>query len=249
MSESAPPELWKPAYKRVILKLSGEAFGQAGKTGISLEETLKLAEQLRRVVRMGAQVAVVVGGGNLIRGAQFSAGFSAIKQATADAMGMLATVMNGLALQDSLESLDVETRLMSAVPMDTVCEPYIRRRAIRHLEKHRVVILAGGTGNPFVTTDTAAALRGREIGADLLMKATKVDGVYTADPDKNPYAERYERLTFQKALHDRLKVMDVSAFDLCSEARLPVLVFNYKADRAIERAVAGHPIGTLVTAE
>jgi uridylate kinase len=249
MSESAPTELWKPAYKRVILKLSGEAFGQAGKTGISLEETLKLSEQLRRVVRMGAQVAVVVGGGNLIRGAQFSAGFSAIKQATADAMGMLATVMNGLALQDSLESLDVETRLMSAVPMDTVCEPYIRRRAIRHLEKHRVVILAGGTGNPFVTTDTAAALRGREIGADLLMKATKVDGVYDSDPDKNPYAERYERLTFQKALHDRLKVMDVSAFDLCSEARLPVLVFNYKADRAIERAVAGHPIGTLVTAE
>jgi uridylate kinase len=249
MSESSPAEVWRPAYKRVLLKLSGEAFGQAGKVGISLDETLKLSEQLRRVARMGAQVAVVVGGGNLIRGAQFSAGLATIKLATADAMGMLATVMNGLALQDTLESLDIETRLMSAVPMDTVCEPYIRRRAVRHLEKGRVVILAGGTGNPFVTTDTAAALRGREIGADLLMKATKVDGVYDSDPDKNPHAERYERLTFQKALHDRLRVMDVSAFDMCSEAKLPVLVFNYRADRAIERAVAGHPIGTLVTAE
>ena len=249
MSESSPAELWKPAYKRVLLKLSGEAFGQAGKVGISLDETLKLSEQLRRVTRMGAQVAVVVGGGNLLRGAQFSAGLTTIKQATADAMGMLATVMNGLALQDSLESLDIETRLLSAVPMDTVCEPYIRRRAIRHLEKGRIVILAGGTGNPFVTTDTAAALRGREIGADLLMKATKVDGVYDSDPDKNPHAERYDKLTFQKALHDRLKVMDVSAFDMCSEAKLKVLVFNYKADRAIERAVAGHSIGTLITAD
>ena len=249
MPESTPTDQWKPAYKRVILKLSGEAFGQAGKTGLSLDETLKLSEQLARVIRMGAQVAVVVGGGNLIRGAQFSAGLSTIKQATADAMGMLATVMNGLALQDTLESLGVETRLMSAVPMDTVCEPYIRRRAVRHLEKGRVVILAGGTGNPFVTTDTAAALRGREIGADLLMKATKVDGVYDSDPDKNPYAERYDRLTFQKALHDRLKVMDISAFELCYDARLPILVFDYKADRAIERAVAGHSIGTLITAE
>jgi uridylate kinase len=220
-----------------------------GKIGISLDETLKLSEQFRRVIQMGAQVAVVVGGGNLIRGAQFSAGLNTIKQATADAMGMLATVMNGLALQDSLESLDIETRLMSAIPIDTVCEPYIRRRAIRHLEKHRLVILAGGTGNPFVTTDTAAALRGREIGADLLLKATKVDGVYNSDPDKNPYAERYDRLTFQKAMHERLKVMDISAFELCSEARLPVLVFNYKADRAIERAIAGQSIGTLVTAE
>jgi uridylate kinase len=249
MSESAPAASWKPAYKRVLLKLSGEAFGQAAKVGINLDETLKLAEQLQRVARMGTQVAVVVGGGNLLRGAQFSAGLSTIKQATADSMGMLATVMNGLALQDTLESLDIETRLMSAVPMDTVCEPYIRRRAIRHLEKGRIVILAGGTGNPFVTTDKADALRGREIGADLLMKATKVDGVYNSDPDKNPHAERYEKLTFQKVLHDRLRVMDISAFDMCSEAKLPVLVFNYRADRAIERAVAGQPIGTLVTAE
>jgi uridylate kinase len=246
-----PPQTdFPPAYKRVLLKLSGEAFGLAGKSsGINLDEALDIAARLKRVVQKGVQVAVVVGGGNLIRGAQFSAGLSTIKQATADAMGMLATVMNGLALQDTLESLDVETRVMSAVPMDTVCEPYIRRRAIRHLEKGRVVILAGGTGNPFVTTDTAAALRGREIGADILMKATRVDGVYDSDPEKNPYAEKYDRLTYQKVLADRLKVMDLSAFEMCLEAKLPILVFNYKADRAIERAVAGHPIGTLVTSE
>lgn len=247
MSDSS--EVLKPAYKRVLLKLSGEAFGYAGKTGISLDETLTLATQLKRVVGMGAQLAVVVGGGNLLRGAQFSAGMSAIKQATADAMGMIATVMNGLALQDTLESLDIETRLMSAVPMDSVCEPFIRRRAIRHLENGRVVILAGGTGNPFVTTDTAAALRGRELGADILMKATRVDGVFDSDPEKNDHAMRYERLTYQKVLRDRLKVMDLSAFEMCLEAKLPILVFNYKADRAIERAVGGRPIGTLVTAE
>jgi uridylate kinase len=244
------PPTHPPAYRRVLLKLSGEAFGHAGRSnGISLDETHDIATKLKRVAEMGAQVAVVVGGGNLLRGAQFSAGMSNVKQATADAMGMLATVMNGLALQDTLESLDIPTRVMSAVPMDTVCEPYIRRRAIRHLEKGRVVILAGGTGNPFVTTDTAAALRGRELGADVLMKATRVDGVYDSDPEKNPHAERYDRLTYQKVLADRLKVMDLGAFELCSEARLPILVFNYKADRAIERAVAGHPIGTLVTSE
>ncbi|WP_088252723.1 UMP kinase [Fimbriiglobus ruber] len=239
----------KPAFQRVLLKLSGEAFGHAGKNGISLDETLAIAEQLKRVVEMGTQLAVVVGGGNLLRGAQFSAGLNTIKQATADSMGMLATVMNGLALQDTLESLDIQTRLMSAIPMDTVCEPYIRRRAIRHLENGRVVILAGGTGNPFVTTDTAAALRGRELGVDVLMKATRVDGVYNSDPEKNPYAEKYDRLTYHKVLQDRLKVMDLSAFDMCQEAKLPILVFNYKADRAIERAIAGHAIGTLVTGE
>jgi uridylate kinase len=248
MIEPPPPATSTTAYQRVLLKLSGEAFGH-GQTGIHLDDVEQLAARLTRVVRMGVQIAVVVGGGNLIRGAQFAAGQKTVKPATADAMGMLATVMNGLALQDSLESLDIETRLMSAVPMDTVCEPYIRRRAIRHLEKHRVVILAGGTGNPFVTTDTAAALRGRELGVDLLMKATKVDGVYDSDPDKNPYAVRYDRLTYQKVLHDRLKVMDLGAFELCWEAKLPILVFNYKADRAIERAVGGDRIGTLITAE
>ena len=248
MPETASDGL-QPYYRRVVLKLSGEAFGHAGKNGISLDETLAIAVQLKRVVEMGTQIAVVVGGGNLLRGAQFSAGTSVIKHATADSMGMIATVMNGLALQDTLESLDIETRLLSAIPMDTVCEPYIRRRAVRHLEKNRVVILAGGTGNPFVTTDTAAALRGREIGADMLMKATRVDGVYDSDPEKNSHAVRYERLTYQKVMQDRLKVMDLSAFDMCFEAKLPILVFNYKADRAIERAIAGQKIGTLVTSE
>jgi uridylate kinase len=235
-----------PIYNRILLKLSGEALGYPGKTGISLDEANDLAQQLKRVVVRKVQVAVVVGGGNWIRGKQFSEGQSTIKPATADYMGMLATVMNGMALQDTLESLDIETRLMSAVPMDTVCEPYIRRRAIRHLEKERVVILAGGTGNPFVTTDTAAALRGRELGVDVLMKATRVDGVYSADPEKDIYAERYDRLTFQKVIQDKLKVMDLSAFDLCQAARLPILVFNYKAKDAIERAVTGQAIGTLI---
>ena len=243
------PDPLRPRYQRVLLKLSGEAFGHAGKSGISLDETLAIATQLKRVADRGVQLAVVVGGGNLLRGAQFSAGVSSIKATTADQMGMLATVMNGLALQDVLESLDIQTRVMSAVKLDSVAEPFIRRRAIRHLEKKRVVILVGGTGNPFVTTDTAAALRGVELGVDILMKATRVDGVYSEDPEKNPHAVRYDRLTYQKVLTDRLKVMDVSAFDLCEKARLPILVFNYKQDGAIEKAVAGHPIGTVVTSE
>jgi uridylate kinase len=242
------PEPLTPAYKRVLLKLSGEAFGPPGQTGISLDETLGIARQLKRVQDMGVELAVVVGGGNLIRGATFSK-LSTITQVTADSMGMLGTVMNGLALQDALESLNADTRVMSAVKMDTVCEPFIRRRAVRHLEKKRIVILSGGTGNPFVTTDTAAALRGRELGVQMIMKATRVDGVYNSDPEKNPYAERYERLTYQKVLHDRLKVMDMSAFEQCQEAKLAIMVFNYKADRAIERAIAGHPIGTLITGD
>jgi uridylate kinase len=249
MADSPPAES-RPLYRRVLLKLSGEAFGEGGKgSGISLRETLDIAQQLKRVMQMGVQLAVVVGGGNILRGAQFSAGLKTIKPATADHMGMLATVLNGLALQDTLETLDIETRLLSAIPMDTICEPYIRRRAIRHLEKGRVVILAGGTGNPFVTTDTAAALRGRELGVDILMKATRVDGVFDSDPEKNPYAEMYPRLTYQKVMHDRLNVMDFSAFEMCSQVKLPILVFNYTRNGAIEDAVAGKVIGTLVTAE
>lgn len=237
-----------PIYRRVLLKLSGEAFGHGGKSnGISLDETLHVAEQLKRIVDRGVQLAVVVGGGNLLRGAQFSAGLHTIKPATADYMGMIATVMNGLALQDTLESLGAQTRLLSALPMDSVCEPYIRRRAIRHLENGRIVILSGGTGNPHVTTDTAAALRGRELEAEILLKATKVDGVYSADPEKDPYAERYERLSYTRVLHDRLKVMDLGAFEHCQEAKLKIFVFNYKKDRAIERAVAGQATGTLVS--
>jgi uridylate kinase len=235
-----------PKYKRVLLKLSGESLGHNGKNGISLDECLAIGTQLKRVVTRGVQLAIVVGGGNLLRGAQFSAGLNTIKPATADYMGMIATVMNGLALQDTLESLDLPTRLMSAVTMDRVCESYIRRRAVRHLEKGRVVILAGGTGNPFVTTDTAAALRGRELGADVLLKATKVDGIYSDDPVKNPYAEKYEKLTYDQVINQNLKVMDISAFDMCREVKLPILVFNYKREGAIEKAVAGHSIGTLV---
>ena len=192
-------------------ELSGEAFGPGGKGGgISLDETLTIAGQLKRVVEKKVELAVVVGGGNLLRGEQFSAGASAIKQATADSMGMLGTVMNALALQDTLESLGIGTRVMSAISMDQVCEPFIRRRATRHLSKGLVVILAGGTGNPYVTTDSAAALRAVELSADVLMKATRVDGVYSDDPEKNPHAERYSRLTYKQVIDARLKVMDLA---------------------------------------
>ena len=247
MIDQPTPDSLQPVFKRVLLKLSGEAFGYAGKNGIDLDETLSMATQLKRVVQRNVELAIVVGGGNLLRGQQFSAGMTTIKPATADSMGMIATVMNALALQDALESLDIATRVMSAVPMDTVCEPYIRRRAIRHLEKQRIVILAGGTGNPFVTTDTAAALRGRELGVDVLMKATRVDGIYDSDPEKNPYAERYERLTYQQVIDKRLNVMDLSAFDMCQKVKLPILVFNYTRVGAIEQAIAGKSIGTFVT--
>jgi uridylate kinase len=247
MEEQPPLDALKPKYARVVLKLSGEGFGHTGKSGISIDETLNIARQARRIVRRGVQLAVVVGGGNILRGAQFSAGGEVIKEATAHYMGMLATVLNGLALQDALESLDCQTRLQTAVRMETVAEPYIRRRCIRHLEKGRIVILAGGTGNPFVTTDTAAALRARELGADVLLKATKVDGVYSDDPELNPHAVRYEKLTYGQVLRDNLRVMDMAAIDLCREGRLPILVFNFKREGNIERAIAGQPIGTLVS--
>jgi uridylate kinase len=236
----------RPKYQRVLLKLSGEAFGQSGKSGISIDETLSVARQAKRVVERGVQLAIVVGGGNILRGAQFSAGGSIIKEATAHYMGMLATVLNGLALQDALESLSCQTRLQTAIRMETVAEPYIRRRAQRHLEKGRIVILAGGTGNPFVTTDTAAALRARELGCDILLKATRVDGVYSDDPEKNPHADRYKQLTYDQVWGDKLRVMDMSAIDHCREAKLPILVFNFKKEGNIERAIAGHDIGTLV---
>lgn len=242
-----PADSSAPKYKRVLLKLSGEALGfGGGKLGIDLDETEKIARQLARVVERGVQLAIVVGGGNLLRGAQFAGGDKRMKPATADYMGMIATVMNGLALQDTLESLGVQTRLQSAIRMEMVAEPYIRRRAIRHLEKGRVVILAGGTGNPHVTTDTAAALRGRELNVDVLLKATKVDGVYDMDPKKYDNAVKIDRLTFDEVIQKRYGVMDVSAFDQCREAKLPILVFNYLQDGAIEKAIAGQRIGTLV---
>jgi len=237
----------KPKYKRVILKLSGESFGQRGLNGISLDETLNIARQAKRILDSGVQLAIIVGGGNILRGAQFSAGSTVIKESTAHYMGMLATVMNGLALQDALEHLNCETRLMTAMRMETVAEPYIRRRCIRHLEKGRICILAGGTGNPFVTTDSAAALRARELQADVLLKATRVDGVYSEDPEQNPHALRYEKLTYSQVLRDNLRVMDVAAVSLCREAKLPILVFNFKREGNIERAIAGQPIGTLVS--
>src|SRR5437868_7820369 len=207
----------KPKYQRVVLKLSGEGFGHSGKSGISIDETLNVARQAQRVVQRGVQLAIVVGGGNILRGAQFSAGGEVIREATAHYMGMLATVLNGLALQDALESLNCETRLQTAIRMENVAEPYIRRRCTRHLDKGRIVILAGGTGNPFVTTDTAAALRARELGADILLKATKVDGVYSEDPEQNPHAVRYEKLTHAQVLRDNLRVMDMAAISLCRE--------------------------------
>jgi uridylate kinase len=247
MHEQASNDPLRPKYKRVVLKLSGEGFGYPGKSGISIDETLSVARQAQRIVQRGVQLAVVVGGGNILRGAQFSAGGEVIKEATAHYMGMLATVLNGLALQDALESLNCETRLQTAFRMETVAEPYIRRRAIRHLEKGRVVILAGGTGNPFITTDTAAALRARELEAEILLKATRVDGVYSDDPEHNPHAVRYEKLTYAQVMRDNLRVMDMSAVSLCREAKLPILVFNFKREGNIERAIAGHTIGTLVT--
>jgi uridylate kinase len=246
MEEFWTTEALKPKYRRVILKISGEGFGYSGKSGISIDETLNLARQAQRVLQSGVQLAIVVGGGNILRGTQFSAGGAVIKEATAHYMGMLATVINGLALQDALESLRCETRLQTAIRMENVAEPYIRRRCERHLEKGRIVILAGGTGNPFVTTDTAAALRARELQADILLKATRVDGVYSDDPEQNPHAVRYDKLTYAQVLRDNLRVMDMAAISLCREAKMPILVFNFKRDGNIERAIAGHPIGTLV---
>jgi uridylate kinase len=238
-----------PKYHRVVLKLSGESFVKPGQTGIHLDEVLNIAQQAKNVHDSGVELAIVVGGGNILRGAQFSAGSTVIKDSTADYMGMLATVMNGLALQDALESLGCETRLMSAVPMDMVAEPYIRRRATRHLAKKLIVILAGGTGNPFVTTDTAAALRARELQAEILLKATKVDGVYSANPDINPHAVRYERLTHDQVIRDNLRVMDIAAIEMARTARLPILVFDFKREGNIQRAIAGHAIGTLISTD
>jgi uridylate kinase len=235
-------------YKRVILKLSGEAFGFGGKagSGISIDETLQIARTLKKVVDTGVELLVVVGGGNILRGARFAAGGEIIQESTAHYMGMLATVLNGQALMSALESLGCEVRLQSAIRMDIIAEPYLPRRALRHLEKERVVILAGGTGNPFVTTDSAAALRGVELQADILMKATNVEGIYSEDPNINPHAAFYDKLTFERVIKGDLRVMDMQAISTCREGKLPILVFNFKTEGNIERAIAGHPIGTLV---
>jgi uridylate kinase len=236
-------------YKRIILKLSGESFVPAGQRGISMQEVVDIAGQTYRAAQLGAQIGIVIGGGNILRGAQFTAGDSRIQEATAHYMGMLATVINGLALQDALESVGCATRLMSAVRMDGVAEPFIRRRAKRHLEKGRIVILAGGTGAPFVTTDTAAAQKALELEADILMKATRVDGVYSADPEKDATATLFNHLTYREVRDKNLKVMDSTAIAQCMEHDLPILVFNYRVDGNIERAVRGEDIGTMVTSE
>ena len=237
-----------PKYKRILLKLSGEAFsGQTG-YGIDAATVTRIAKQISRVREMGVGIAIVVGGGNIWRGAQ--AEKDGMDRVTADYAGMLATVINALALQDKLEREGVTTRTQSAIGIHQVAEPYIRRRAIRHLEKDRAVILAGGTGNPYMTTDTAAALRAIEIEAEvLLMTKNNVDGVYNADPLKNRNAKKFDRLTYLKALSMRLEVMDATALSLCLENKLPIIVFDLQAPRSIERAVIGEPIGTLVSSE
>lgn len=238
----------KKPCRRVLLKLSGEAFADTGDFGINMNEVNKFASQVERINQTDVELAIVVGGGNLIRGSQFSAGQSVIQESTAHYMGMLGTVMNGLALQDALEHIGCETRLMTAIRMDGVAEPFIRRRCTRHLELGRVVILACGTGNPFVTTDTAAALRACELGADILLKATRVDGVFSDDPEKNPHAVLYERLSYQQVLEEKLRVMDMTAIGLCMDNSVPIMVFNYLKEGNIERAVAGDRVGTYVGA-
>lgn len=246
MSQSAPVKTSGP-YKRIVLKLSGESFAATGERGISMQEVVHISAQTYRAKQQGVEIAIVIGGGNILRGAQFIAGNSSVHEATAHYMGMLATVINGLALQDALESLGCETRLMSTLKCDGVAEPFIRRRASRHLEKGRIVILAGGTGAPFVTTDTAAAQKALELEADILMKATRVDGVYSDDPEKNPHAVFYRDLTFDQVRSQNLRVMDPTAIAHCMEHNLPILVFNYRTDGNIEKAVRGEAIGTRVT--
>jgi uridylate kinase len=230
--------------KRILLKISGESLGVDG-CGVAPGVVAEVARQIAAVHRLGVEVAVVVGGGNLLRGAEFAA--QGTNRATADHMGMLATAINALALQDALERARVETRACSAVEMKTVMEPYIRRRVIRHLEKGRTVLLAGGTGNPYFTTDTAAALRATELSVDAIFKATKVDGVYSADPAKDPTAKRFTQISFQDALAQDLRVMDRTAFTLCMENRMPIMVFDMFVEGNMERAVRGEQIGTWVT--
>ncbi len=234
-------------YNRILLKLSGEALApRDGGRGVDPKAAEVLAERIGEVHRLGVQVAVVIGAGNLWRGAE---GLQrGMDRATADYMGMLATMMNALALMDAIERAGIPTRVQSAIEMRSVAEPYIRRRAIRHLEKGRVVILGGGTGNPYFSTDTAAALRAMEIGADVLIKATKVDGVYDADPKTHPDARRFDRLSYIEALNRRLQVMDATALSLCMDNEMPILVLNLWDESALRRALYGEPVGTLVSA-
>jgi uridylate kinase len=237
----------KPSYKRIMLKLSGEALaGQQG-YGIDPDIIMGIAREIREVVDLGVQLAIVIGGGNIFRGVAASS--AGMDRASADYMGMLATVMNSLALQDALEKAGVITRVQSAIEMQAIAEPYIRRRAVRHLEKGRVVIFGAGTGNPFFTTDTAASLRAIEIGAEIILKATKVDGVYNADPAKDKNAVKYDQLSYLDVLKQGLEVMDSTATSLCMDNNLPIIVFDLTTRGNIQRVVCGDQIGTVVKGE
>ncbi len=238
----------KPAYKRILLKLSGEALMGEQNYGIDTNVAEAVAEEIKAVQRLGVEIAIVVGGGNIFRGVSKSAG--CMDRSSADYIGMLATVMNAVVLQDALEKLNVYTRALSAIDIPQLAEPFVRRRAIRHLEKGRVVIFAAGTGNPFFTTDSAAALRALEVKADIILKATKVDGIYTADPVTNPEATKFDEISYQDVLEKHLKVMDASSISLCMDNNLPIMVFNMKDSGNIMKAVKGDlSIGTLVSVD
>lgn len=232
-------------YKRILLKISGEMLGEPGSGGISIERLQNLSKQVSRITASGAELGVVIGGGNMLRG--IAASEKGIDRVSADYMGMLATVINSLALQNALEKEGIETRVMTAIKTEQLAEPYIRRRAIRHIEKGRVVILAGGTGNPYFSTDTAAALRAIEIGADAVLKGTKVDGVYEVDPLEDPNAKRFDSLSYIDVLNKGLRVMDATAISLCMENSLPIVVFNLNGDRNLERIMHGEKVGTTVS--
>lgn len=235
----------RPKYRRILLKLSGEALGGESGIGICPEAVHNMAAQVGEVRELGVQVVVVVGGGNIFRG--LSGSERGIERATGDYMGMLATIINSLALQDALEKLGVATRVQSAITMAQVAEPFIRRRAVRHLEKGRVVIFGGGTGNPYFSTDTAAALRATEIGAEVILKATKVDGIYDSDPKKNARAKRFAHISYLDALQRQLKIMDSTAFSLCMDNKMPIIVFDFSKPHNLKRIVLGEKVGTLVS--
>jgi uridylate kinase len=236
-----------PAYRRIVLKLSGESFQGSLSSGIDAETVHSIAREVKEVSDLGIEMAIIVGGGNIFRGARQKS--LAIDRATGDYMGMLATVINGLALQDALEKQGVVTRLLSAIDMAQVAEPFIRRRAMRHLEKGRVVIFAAGTGNPYFSTDTAAALRAMEIKAHVILKATRVDGIYDADPEKVPGAKMFERITYLDVIQKGLTVMDSTAISLCMDNRMPIIIFNMNSPGNIRRVVMGEKVGSTVTAE
>jgi uridylate kinase len=243
VSAPSPPV---PSYQRILLKLSGEALMGDQSYGVDPAVTTRIAHDVADIQAMGVQTAIVIGGGNIFRGLAASA--KGMDRSTADYMGMLATVINALALQDALEQHGIPVRVLTAIEMRAVAEPFIRRRAMRHMEKGRVVVFAAGTGNPYFTTDTAAALRAMEVRAEVILKATKVDGIYSADPVKDPSAERYERISYLQVLQQRLQVMDATAISLCMDNKLPIVVFNMNEPGNIRRVIMGEAVGTTVTA-